>query len=63
MHYTERDRRLREILLAYGLGQMPPGDDGLWFAGLHSAIEELMDEDRADAYEEGMAVERISYEF
>jgi hypothetical protein len=51
MHYTERDRRLCEILESYGA----TGDQ---FLGLHSAIEDLMDEDRADAYEDGMAAQR-----
>lgn len=51
MDCCERDARLREILEEYGAA-------GLDFIGLQSAIEELMDEDRADAYEKGMYAER-----
>ena len=56
MHYTERDRRLREILESYGA-------TGGQFLGLQVAIEDLMDEDRADAYEDGMVVESESHAF
>jgi hypothetical protein len=54
MHCTDRDRRLREILESYGAA-------GGQFLGLQVAIEDLMDEDRADAYEDGIFAERESH--
>lgn len=51
MNYQERERRLYEILRDYGA----TGDN---FLGIQSAIEELMDDVSADAYNDGVGTER-----
>lgn len=53
MDWRERDRRLADILDRYGV-------NGSQFLGLQSALEELMDEDRQDAYDDGAFGERES---
>jgi hypothetical protein len=53
MDWRERSSRLRAILDEYGVSSFQ-------YIGLQTAIEDLMDEDRADAYEDGAFGERSS---
>lgn len=53
MDWRDRDARLIEIFDRYGV-------NGSQFLGLQAEIEELMDQDRADAYYDGMNSEGSS---